>query len=136
MADIEVLKPCPFCGGKCCICQGDTLWIAHCQDCDCQITTNNHNEPFLVSQTAVKAWNTRPDAPDIVMCKRGHYLPVELWGHECPICKHFPEPAEPLKDGEPCSHPGYSGHLSHPCEVCGRIGMVTKDAPEPEKGDK
>ena len=27
---------------------------------------------------------------------------------------------EPYKDGEPCSHPGCSQHLSHPCEGCGR----------------
>ena len=38
-------------------------------------------------------------AQNPVTCKNGHYLPVELWGHECPICKHFedqdaPEPAE------------------------------------------
>lgn len=23
---------------------------------------------------------------------------------------------------EPCSHPGCFSHISHPCEVCGRIG--------------
>jgi hypothetical protein len=26
-----------------------------------------------------------------------------------------------LKDGEPCSHPGCLSHVSHPCEVCGRV---------------
>lgn len=26
------------------------------------------------------------------------------------------------KDGEPCGHPNCLRHLSHPCEVCGRIG--------------
>lgn len=26
------------------------------------------------------------------------------------------------KDGEPCSHPGCASHISHPCEVCSRIG--------------
>ena len=30
--------------------------------------------------------------------------------------------SRPLKDGEPCSHPGCSSHISHPCEGCGRIG--------------
>ena len=25
-------------------------------------------------------------------------------------------------DGEPCNHPGCRNHISHPCEVCGRIG--------------
>ncbi len=27
-----------------------------------------------------------------------------------------------LKDGQPCSHQGCERHISHPCEVCGRIG--------------
>jgi hypothetical protein len=27
-----------------------------------------------------------------------------------------------LKDGEPCTHPECSHHISHPCEGCGRIG--------------
>ena len=27
-----------------------------------------------------------------------------------------------LRDGEPCGHPGCLAHISHPCEVCGRIG--------------
>ena len=26
-----------------------------------------------------------------------------------------------MRDGEPCSHPGCLNHISHPCEVCGRI---------------
>jgi hypothetical protein len=26
-----------------------------------------------------------------------------------------------FKDGEPCDHPGCLAHVSHPCEVCGRI---------------
>ena len=97
---------------------------------------------------------------------------MELMDRLCPDCglkshKHListycpvsdvdaPGSDEPLRDGEPCSHPGCSGHFSHPCEVCGRIGMVSKrttrrdsiaqrmweeaedkqDAPEPEKGD-
>jgi len=31
-----------------------------------------------------------------------------------------------LKDGEPCSHPGCLMHISHPCEVCGRIAGKSK----------
>ena len=27
-----------------------------------------------------------------------------------------------MRDGEPCSHRGCLNHISHPCEVCGRIG--------------
>ena len=27
----------------------------------------------------------------------------------------------PLRDGEPCSHPGCLSHLTHPCEGCGRV---------------
>jgi len=65
----------------------------------------------------------------------GLELSKHLISTYCPV-SDVDEPAEPLKDGEPCNHPGCSGHLFHPCEVCGRIGMVTKDAPEPEKGDK
>ena len=34
-------------------------------------------------------------APNPVACKNGHYLPVELWGHECPICKHFEDQDAP-----------------------------------------
>jgi hypothetical protein len=26
-----------------------------------------------------------------------------------------------FKDGQPCSHPGCLNHISHPCEICGRI---------------
>jgi hypothetical protein len=32
---------------------------------------------------------------------------------------------EPLRDGEPCRHPGCLSHISHPCEDCGRIGGLT-----------
>lgn len=35
------------------------------------------------------------------------------------------QPSEPLKDGEPCEHPGCLNHLSHPCEGCGRVGGRT-----------
>lgn len=26
-----------------------------------------------------------------------------------------------FKDGEPCDHPGCLGHVTHPCEGCGRV---------------
>jgi hypothetical protein len=29
-----------------------------------------------------------------------------------------------LDDGEPCYHPGCLSHVTHPCEVCGRIAGV------------
>lgn len=29
---------------------------------------------------------------------------------------------ESLPDGVPCDHRGCLSHISHPCEVCGRIG--------------
>ena len=29
---------------------------------------------------------------------------------------------ESLPDGVPCDHLGCLSHISHPCEVCGRIG--------------
>ena len=35
--------------------------------------------------------------------------------------KQKPITPEEYLDGEPCSHPGCSRHVSHPCEVCGRI---------------
>jgi hypothetical protein len=35
-----------------------------------------------------------------------------------------------LKDGEPCDHPGCRGHISHPCEVCGRIACRTVYVPD------
>jgi hypothetical protein len=25
-------------------------------------------------------------------------------------------------NGTPCDHTGYKNHLTHPCEVCGRVG--------------
>lgn len=28
-----------------------------------------------------------------------------------------------IKSGNPCSHKGCESHRSHPCEICGRIGM-------------
>jgi hypothetical protein len=31
---------------------------------------------------------------------------------------------ESLPDGEPCDHPGCLSHISHPCEVCGRVGGI------------
>lgn len=37
---------------------------------------------------------------------------------------HIAEKLESLilyKDGEPCAHPGCLGHVTHPCEVCGRF---------------
>ena len=27
-----------------------------------------------------------------------------------------------VMDGDPCNHPGCRCHLTHPCEVCHRIG--------------
>lgn len=37
---------------------------------------------------------------------------------------------EDLPDGQPCSHPGCLSHISHPCEVCGRIAGIKN-----KKGD-
>jgi ribosomal protein S14 len=34
--------------------------------------------------------------------------------------------AYPLPDGVACSHPGCLKHITHPCEVCGRVGGVSK----------
>ena len=31
-------------------------------------------------------------------------------------------PPPVYEDGRPCKHPGCLSHISHPCEVCGRIG--------------
>jgi hypothetical protein len=31
------------------------------------------------------------------------------------------QPPRPLRDGEPCGHPGCLSHVSHPCEGCGRV---------------
>lgn len=31
-----------------------------------------------------------------------------------------------LKEGEPCSHTGCLSHVTHPCEVCGRVAGRTK----------
>ena len=35
-----------------------------------------------------------------------------------------------MRDGEPCRHPGCLSHISHPCEVCGRIGGTQMSAPK------
>lgn len=37
---------------------------------------------------------------------------------------HAPH-GRPLRDGEPCGHPGCLSHVSHPCEGCGRVGGHT-----------
>ena len=42
---------------------------------------------------------------------------------------------QPLKDGEPCTHPGCLSHDSHPCEGCGRIAGMS-GLGEPPKGDR
>ncbi len=43
-----------------------------------------------------------------------------------PISRNKEKPIEikpeQLKDGQQCSHPCCASHLTHPCEVCGRIG--------------
>jgi hypothetical protein len=31
-----------------------------------------------------------------------------------------------FEDGEPCPHPGCKNHITHPCEVCGRIAAQGK----------
>ena len=56
------LRPCPFCGGACCVCPLDleeTEWMAHCMDCDCQIMHDNTLHIFRNEKIAVNAWNVR-----------------------------------------------------------------------------
>ena len=57
------LKPCPFCGGGCCVCsisyEDGEEYRAHCMDCDCQITVDTENRQFLTHDAAANAWNTR-----------------------------------------------------------------------------
>ncbi len=67
---MKELKFCPFCGGKCCVCEytGGILenyyrWMAHCQDCDCSISNDKNNKDFSTEQAAIKAWNTRHEMP-------------------------------------------------------------------------
>jgi len=56
------LKPCPFCGGKCCVCEsGCRGWMAHCHDCDCTITVDKYNNAFATQVQADMAWNTRAE---------------------------------------------------------------------------
>ena len=40
------------------------------------------------------------------------------------VTLHSPH-GRPLRDGEPCGHPGCLSHVSHPCEGCGRVGGRT-----------
>jgi len=35
-----------------------------------------------------------------------------------------------LRDGDPCHHSGCLHHISHPCEVCGRIGGIRTNDPD------
>ena len=59
------LKPCPFCGGKCCVCEsGCRGWMAHCHDCDCTITVDKYNNAFATQVQADMAWNTRAEPKD------------------------------------------------------------------------
>ena len=39
---------------------------------------------------------------------------------------------QPLKDGEPCEHPGCMNHISHPCEGCGRIAGINQIGTPPK----
>jgi len=32
-----------------------------------------------------------------------------------------------IKKGVPCDHPGCRSHVTHPCEVCGRIKCGTEE---------
>lgn len=46
-----------------------------------------------------------------------------LEGYEGPeAAAHISAARRPLRDGEPCGHPGCLSHHSHPCEGCGRTG--------------
>jgi len=38
-------------------------------------------------------------------------------------------PTTPLRDGQPCGHPGCLSHRTHPCEGCGRIAGTPPTAP-------
>lgn len=46
-------------------------------------------------------------------------------------------PVDPKRDipppGVPCRHRGCLGHISHPCEVCGRIGGIPRERLTEEK---
>ena len=37
-----------------------------------------------------------------------------------------------IPDGEPCRHPGCLSHITHPCEVCGRIGGISEPVTDDE----
>ncbi len=34
-----------------------------------------------------------------------------------------------LENGVPCNHPGCLNHVTHPCERCGRVAGVRREAP-------
>lgn len=42
-------------------------------------------------------------------------------GDECCEAGTFGRQIVKLKSGEPCTHKGCLNHVSHPCEVCGRV---------------
>jgi hypothetical protein len=46
-----------------------------------------------------------------------------------------PEKIHLYKDGEPCTHRGCAHHMTHPCEVCGRI-LARGEAYAPSKKDR
>jgi hypothetical protein len=58
-------------------------------------------------------------APSSMRWTRGKELGVTMSAKEIQL--HL-EHRYPLRDGEPCSHPGCLRHLTHPCEGCGRVG--------------
>ncbi len=86
---MKELKPCPFCGGKCCVCEElANIWVAHCMDCDCKISTDSENMGFILELEAIEAWNTRKEKP----CEECHWYASKnlsgiCSGHPCDGCR-------------------------------------------------
>ena len=54
-------------------------------------------------------------------------MPTHEWLYELEMRQRW---LAELPDGIPCDHPGCLSHVSHPCEVCGRVAgrRLTKRA--------
>ena len=54
-------------------------------------------------------------------------MPTHEWLYEWEMRQRW---LAELPDGVPCDHPGCLSHVSHPCEVCGRVAgrRLTKRA--------
>lgn len=84
MSELKVetteLKPCPFCGGKACICGlGKYQKEVYCENC------GTVSDIYGTSQKAIEAWNRRAERTCLMV--RARWDDGEcVWGCRCTAC--------------------------------------------------